>query len=165
LLVINFTLLSPVILLYLLKVLSNTRAKTIVFNRFYKGMQASRFLNLAHTFSEKIIPGILRPGAMERIKWHKSQGHKVVIISAMLEPALKAWCHSHEIDLLATEIEVKDSKVTGKFSSPNCYGDEKVTRLKSYLSLNEFEKVYAYGDSKGDLPMLALANEKFYKYF
>ena len=33
------------------------------------------------------------------------------------------------------------------------------------IDLSAFEKIYAYGDTKGDLPMLKLAHESFYKPF
>ena len=36
---------------------------------------------------------------------------------------------------------------------------------KRVLTLSNFEKIIAYGDSKQDLPMLALASEKHYKPF
>jgi hypothetical protein len=47
----------------------------------------------------------------------------------------------------------------------NCYGQEKVTRICAELDLSEYNSIYAYGDSSGDKPMLALADKAFYKPF
>jgi len=41
---------------------------------------------------------------------------------------------------------------------------EKVLRIKEKYDLKEFEKIFAYGDSKGDREMLALAHEGYYKW-
>lgn len=67
-------------------------------------------------------------------------------------------------NFIATKLEQKDGKLTGKFNGNNCYGTEKVLRIKEKYNLKEFEKIYAYGDSKGDREMLALAHEGYFKW-
>ena len=47
----------------------------------------------------------------------------------------------------------------------NCYGIEKVNRIKEEYDLDEFKNIYVYGNSKGDREMLNLGTHKFYKYF
>ena len=57
------------------------------------------------------------------------------------------------------EIEVIDGRLTGRFLTPNCYGQEKVRRI---LTLHPDRSAYhltAYGDSRGDREMLAFADE------
>ncbi|HEU5146872.1 MAG TPA: haloacid dehalogenase-like hydrolase, partial [Chryseosolibacter sp.] len=53
--------------------------------------------------------------------------------------------------------------LTGKILGRNCYGDEKVCRIKEEFDLPSFERIIAYGDSSGDREMLQLANESHYK--
>ena len=43
-------------------------------------------------------------------------------------------------DLISTELEVKDGKLTGKFSTPNCNGKEKVRRIKEKYNLKLYLK-------------------------
>jgi HAD superfamily hydrolase (TIGR01490 family) len=115
-----------------------------------------------------IIPQInvvVKKTAMQRINWHKQEGHKVVIVSASFDDVLKNWCDMNALDLIATKIEVRDGKLTGKFYSKNCYGPEKVKRVKEKYNLTGFEYIYAYGDSRGDREMLALADEGYYDFF
>jgi phosphatidylglycerophosphatase C len=50
-------------------------------------------------------------------------------------------------------------------ASRNCYGEEKVRRIKTSYNLDEFDHIYAYGDSEGDKAMLDLAHERYYKHF
>lgn len=157
--------LAPVIMAYKLKLLPNYRAKEIVFSWFFSGMEIEKFKQLCHNFNEQVIPEMLRPEAMKKLEWHKSNGHEVLVVSANFDLILDAWCRKNEIGLICTCLAVKDGKVTGSFSSRNCYGAEKVTRIKEQFNLQDFREVYAYGDSSGDRPMLSLANNPFFRTF
>jgi len=90
---------------------------------------------------------------------------KVVIVSASISNYLKPWCDEMGFDLISTELEVIDGKLTGRFSTPNCNGKEKVRRIKEKYNLSEYNEIHVFGNSKGDLPMLELATHKYYKFF
>jgi hypothetical protein len=47
--------------------------------------------------------------------------------------------------------------LTGRLLGKNCYGPEKVQRLKTLLGSLEDYVIYTYGDSKGDRELLAIA--------
>ncbi len=128
-------------------------------------MTEEKFMQVANEYSLKHIDTILRPKAMEKIAWHKEQGHKVVIVSASIECWLKPWCDKHGLDLIATKLEIKDGTVTGKFLTKNCYGIEKANRAHEQYNLDDYDHIYAYGDSRGDKELLELADESFYKPF
>ncbi|HYC86886.1 MAG TPA: haloacid dehalogenase-like hydrolase, partial [Chryseosolibacter sp.] len=66
---------------------------------------------------------------------------------------------------LATQLEVKSTKVTGNIAGKNCHGEEKVCRITTRFDLDEFDEIIAYGDSPGDREMLLLAHTRFYKPF
>ena len=67
---------------------------------------------------------------------------------------------------LCTEMEVAEGRVTGKFSTPNCYGPEKVRRLKEQLRLTRsLYIITAYGDSRGDKELLDFADVSHFKPF
>ena len=70
-----------------------------------------------------------------------------------------------QITLLATRLEISGDHLTGKIRGANCHGEEKVRRIQEAYQLKEYPQVYAYGDTKGDLPMLKLADIRFYKPF
>lgn len=153
---------APVLALYVCKIISNGRAKQFVFRHFYGGMEANQFQERAEWYSLNCIPRILRRQTIERLAWHQKRGHKVVVVSASIEAYLEAWCKRNGFDLVGTLIEIKDGIVTGNFISKNCYGPQKVMRIQTKYDLNQYEHIYAYGDSKGDNEMLALANKKIY---
>ena len=156
---------SPILVLYLLKIISNEQAKQKIFAHFYGGWEADRFKTLATQYTQKYLPKILRPKALERLAWHKKEGHKIVVVSASFENYLSIWCQNEGIDLIATQVEIKEGNLTGQFASPNCYGDEKVRRINQIFNLKDFSTIYAYGDSRGDLPLKTIATEFHYKPF
>ncbi len=158
-------LLSPMLAAYKLKLIPNYKAKQYMLSYFFKGMSEEKFMQVANEYSLKHINTILRPKAMEKIAWHKEQGHKIVIVSASIECWLKPWCDKHNLDLIATKLEIEDGIITGKFLSKNCYGIEKANRVNEVYNLGNYDHIYAYGDSHGDKELLALADESFYKPF
>ena len=155
----------PALLGYLFGSMSNSKAKEEIFSRFYKGWTEAQFNLLAHRYAAEKLPNILRSKAMAQIAWHKREGHKIIVVSASFENYLKVWCDNHDVGLLATGIEIKEGKLTGNFSTKNCHGEEKINRIKAAYNLADFEFVYAYGDTKGDLALKAIANEFSYKPF
>jgi len=157
--------LIPMFALYKLRVIPNYKAKQYLLSYFFKGMDENKFIQITEKYSLNKIKTILRTRAMKKIEWHKAQGHKVVIVSASIEHWLKPWCDEHNLDLIATEMEIKNGIVTGKFVTKNCYGTEKERRIREKYNLNKFDYIYSYGDSKGDKELLALANEGYYKPF
>ena len=157
--------LSPILVAYKLKLIPNYKAKQKMLSWFFKGMSKEAFFKVANEYSLVHIDKILRPKAMEKISWHKAQGHKVVIVSASIDCWLRPWCEKNGLELIATKLEIKDDIVTGKLLSKNCYGVEKINRIKEIYNLKDFEYIYSYGDSSGDKQMLELAHEKFYKPF
>ncbi len=161
----GLTLLFPTLLLYKLKLIPNYIAKQSLLTFFFKGMNEKQFKELAKDYSLNHIKTILRPKAMDKIQWHKDRGHKIIVISASIECWIKPWCDEHKLDLVATRLEIKETMVTGKLMTKNCYGLEKVTRLREAYNLNEYDYIYAYGDSRGDKELMDLADEKFYKPF
>ncbi len=161
----GIALLSPMLVAYKLKFIPNYKAKQYMLSYFFKGMSEEKFMRIANEYSLNHIDTILRPKAMEKIVWHKEQGHKIVVVSASMECWLKPWCDKNELELIATKLEITNNKLTGKFASKNCYGPEKVNRIREIYNLKDYERIYAYGDSKGDMEMLGIADKKHYKYF
>ena len=161
----NMLLLTPMLVAYKLKIIPNHVAKEKLITHFFKGWSSVYFKNIAAKYSIEQIEKIIRPKAIEKITWHQEQGHKVVIVSASMECWLIKWCQKYRIDLIATRLEIENGKLTGKFATKNCYGIEKVNRIKEQYNLSEYRIICAYGDSAGDKEMLSIASKQYYKYF
>ena len=161
----GLAILSPMLMLYKLKLIPNYQAKQMMLSYFFKGMHQKQFENTAYNYSINEIPKIVRSQAMEKIKWHQDQGDHIVVVSASIECWLKAWCAENSFDLIATILKFENEIITGKLLTKNCYGIEKVNRIKDKYDLQQYDSIFAYGDSQGDTEMLQLATISYYKYF
>jgi phosphatidylglycerophosphatase C len=155
----------PVLFLVRAGFIKNSRAKESVLTYFFKNEPVKQFGFKCSEFSTKIIPNLVKSNALQAISGHLAKGDRVIVISASFEEWLLDWCKSMNLELIGSKIEVRDGVVTGKIDGKNCYGAEKVNRLKQYLDISQFSEIYMYGDSKGDQQLLELANHKYYKYF
>lgn len=152
----KLALVSPVLMAYFAKLIRNDVAKQIVLKQYLAGYHIDELFELGQRFSEEIIPTMLRPEGMERLRWHKEQGHECVLVSASLDVYLKTWSQQEGIeDTICSSLEIKSNTVTGKLSDSNCYGLEKVSRISRFEGHANYCKRYAYGDTRGDIPMLS----------
>jgi phosphatidylglycerophosphatase C len=154
--IVNLLRVSPHLAAYAMGLISNDTAKRYLFSSFYKGMPAELFDEKAGSFLRH-IDSFVKSKAMEKINWHRQQGHRVLVVSAGFDKILNHWCKKENIELLATCVEIESGLVTGNFGSKNCYGKEKLNRIKEHLDLNEYRHIYVYGDSRGDLEMMQIA--------
>ncbi|MEQ9166806.1 MAG: HAD family hydrolase [Fulvivirga sp.] len=161
----GFALLSPYLVAMKLGLIPNWKAKEIVLKYFLNGLSVEDMKNVSADFSAKIIPRLLRNRAMDQIKKHQENGDDIYIVSASAEDWLKPWCDQIGIKLIGTRLEIIDEKITGRIDGYNCYGQEKVERVKAEIDISKYSEIYVYGDSRGDKEMLALAHYPHYKYF
>jgi HAD superfamily hydrolase (TIGR01490 family) len=144
---------------------SREKVKQKVCDAFFAGMTQKEFAELAGRFCASRLPAMIRPKAAARLAWHKEQGHRVIVVSASFCNYLRFWCDEMKVELIATVLEEKDGRMTGRFATPNCWGPEKVKRIMDSVDLASYEKIYAYGDSRGDKEMLEIAHEKGLRFF
>jgi len=157
--------LSPTLAGYGLGLIRNDIAKERVFVRCLAGMRINELQQAGEGFAKYVLPGMLRHEAMQRMEWHKRQGHRCVVISASLELYVRLWAiKSGFDDVIATHLETReDGCVTGKLSGANCFGIEKVRRLEALLGTRDGYILYAYGDSRGDRELLSFADYAYYR--
>lgn len=161
----GFSILFPFLLLYKLGIISNYKAKEIVLSWYYKGKTLQYLQEKGKAFAEQKLPQLIRPLALKKIQEYKAQQFEIVIVSASIKEWLEAWCQIQQIPLISTELEVKNNKITGKLATANCFGAEKVRRVEQNYNISSFDRIIAFGDSKGDKEMLAISNEAHFKPF
>ena len=107
---------------------------------------------------------MLNDRALNQLDSHRRKGDKIVIVSASMDIWLEPWCLINDFDLICSIAEIKNGKYTGKLEGENCKGEEKVIQIKDSYDLTTFERIYAYGDSKHDIPMLAMGTDSYYNW-
>jgi phosphatidylglycerophosphatase C len=152
--------LMPLLVLVKLGIVSSQKGKEAFLKSFFNRMPITEFENLCIRFSKERLPNLIRPKAMEFIEEARSKNHKIYIVSASPEDWITPWAHLLEIEVIGSQLEIQDNRLTGKLKGINCNGQEKVARIKSQIPLEKYNEIKAFGDSKGDLPMLDLATIK-----
>lgn len=157
--------LSPWLVGMKLKLISNRVVKEKFLSHFFKNVPVEKFQEICNRFVEEKVPELIRPGAAKKLKAFKDNHVPVVIVSASPGNWIESWCKANGFDCIATALETKNGKITGKIKGENCYGMEKARRIKTQFNLQEYDEIFCFGDTKGDKPMLALATSSYYKPF
>jgi phosphatidylglycerophosphatase C len=133
--------------------------KAEVLRRIFTDFDADRFETLGRAFAFDIARRHLRAEAVDRVDWHRTQGHKLVVVSASLGVYVRPVAERLRFDaVLATDLEVgADGMLTGNLEGANVRGVEKARRLDAWLG-DEPAYVWAYGDSSGDRELWARAD-------
>jgi phosphatidylglycerophosphatase C len=156
--------LSPVVVGYRLGVVSASRGRCAAARVAFAGEDAGAVRRLGADYAARVLPQKVRPGAIERLEWHRSRGDDVVIVSGSLDVYLKPWCAERQLACICTTLEERDGRFTGRYVDGDCSGAEKVRRVRQRYDLSRYEAVYAYGDSGEDRELLELAHHKSYRW-
>ena len=160
----GFLFYSPLLILMKLHLYPNWKVKQKIFTLYYKGMRVGYFDQLCHAFAND-RSNLLRRQAFLKIAEVLRQGAQVMIVSASPDSWVRPFVGEGPV-VIGTQLEVVDGRLTGRFKTKNCYGQEKVNRIKEVLKdPREHYEIFAYGDSRGDKEMLDFADKGFYKPF
>ncbi len=133
-------------------------AKVDMLRRLLAGDDAGRIDTLGRDYAVG-LHHLLRPEMTERVRWHRSQDHRLVIVSASLGAYLRPLADTLGFDhVIAVELSTDDDgRLTGALAGPNVRGPEKAVRLRAWLG-EDLPELWAYGDSSGDEELLAMAD-------
>ncbi len=154
---------SPLLLLMLCHLYPHGKAKERVFSHFFKGWRYSQFQKVGRKFAYK-VKAFERTSTVEILEKEVKAGSTVYVVSASMEDWIRPWSQQKQVaQVLGTKAEVDaDGMLTGKFSTPNCFGQEKVSRLLEVEPDRKAYRLEAYGDSRGDREMIAFADRGIY---
>lgn len=163
----GFLLFSPLLLLMKLHLYPNWKAKQQLFSYFFKGTNIDDFNALCTRFAEQ-NKHLLRPAGIEKVRQAiEEEQATVLIISASIDNWVRPFFDEidKKIQVLGTQIGTEGGRLTGQFTTKNCYGQEKVNRLTVLYPHREAYDLIAFGDSRGDKELLDFADKGFYKPF
>ena len=158
---------SPQLVAMKIGLYPNWKVKRQVFSYCFAGMTEAVFEAYCTQFAQTKAT-IMRPAGLEKIQTLLKEGNAdVVVVSASVENWVRPFFGemAPSMKFLCTQVEVKEGRLTGRFLTKNCFGKEKVARLRSLYPNRKDIVLTAYGDSRGDKEMLDYANEGYYKPF
>jgi len=155
--------LIPVALLHRMKLVADWRMRLILTGNMatlYQGMANLELEPLVDLVADRICQQI-RPDIRAMLEQHQEQGHRVVLISSMFQPFLKAIGDRLAVDSsIGTGLEHKDGIYTGRLLHGMCFDTRKAGALNQYLEQFgpdvDLVNSYAYGDTIWDRPVLQM---------
>lgn len=134
------------------------RAKQRLLTRLLAGRRHSDLIQAGTAYGTALVRRAVTPEMRRRVAWHRGAGHDVVIVSASLDVYLDEVARLLGADdLVCTSLEVDDrGDCTGVMVDGNCRGAAKAARVRARLAPGD-QVAWAYGDSRGDDELLALA--------
>ena len=148
---------SPVLIGFAAGLVANDYAKQRILRRVLGGARQSVLVELGERFARAIGPRQLRADMIQRLRQHQRAGHRCVLVTASPAIYTRPWAlRMGFAEVIATELEFDAAqRCTGRLVAGNCWGPEKARRLQVFLRAQELR--FAYGDSRGDREMLAMA--------
>jgi HAD superfamily hydrolase (TIGR01490 family) len=137
------------------------RTKERLFEKTLAGVEPGRLDRVAHAYTDRLLDRV-RPDVAARLDWHRGRGDAVLVVSASPEVYVGLVARRLGADgVLATRLAVgDDGRLTGHYDGANCRGREKIRRLRRWIERSGITsgRLWAYGNSRGDLSMLEAAD-------
>ncbi|HEX6394472.1 MAG TPA: HAD-IB family hydrolase [Acidimicrobiales bacterium] len=133
-------------------------AKAALLERSVAGVPVAHATTVGERFAAQLASEI-RPEMVERLAWHHDAGHRTVLVSASLALYLEPFGKLIGFDdVICTRLEVgPEGLLTGRLQGENVRAEQKALQLGRLLG-SEQVTMWAYGDSRGDREMLAMAD-------
>jgi HAD superfamily hydrolase (TIGR01490 family) len=155
--------LAPLVAGYRLGLVGGSPVRAAVVGFGFRGVREDAVREAGAAFAARVLPTVLRPGAMARIDWQRARGDRVVVVSGGLDLYLAPWCERHGLELICSSLEARDGALTGRFHGAQCVGPEKPRRVRERCVVEGFPVVHAYGDTREDFDLLAIAHRRVYR--
>lgn len=138
----------------------NDRAKERLLAHFFGGRSIDELHKAGQRFANGSLNGLLRPAQMALLEQHREAGDTCVLVSASLDLYLEPWARGHGFEAVLSSRLATDEhgRVSGRLEPANCHGPEKARRIQAWLADRRPSHVTAYGDSRGDVEMLKMAD-------
>lgn len=145
---------------------SRRKLKAAMVRIYLAGLPRETLEREAAEYAAVAAPMLLRPDALKTWRRHRQEGCRMIIVTA--SPDILVWPFARGLGadlLLGSRLAFdEEGRVTGEIDGENCRGMEKVRRIREALGL-DINVLAAYGDTDGDIEMLAMAEERFMRLF
>lgn len=162
-LVLGAIFMSPLYLLYKLGLIPARKLRPFVSYFAFVGRSSANVTAIGKAYASQVIPTCLRSDMLQTLRQHQMEGATIVLVSASLDLYLKPWCQAMGIALICSEMASDGKRYSGYYRAGDCSCEAKAYRVSQQFELSRYSQIYAYGDTKEDLAMLALADRAFMK--
>lgn len=118
----------------------------------------------SETFVERLLRTGMHAEGLERIRWHREAGHRLVLMSASVD------CYVARVgERLGFERTVcsrarwrADGRLDGRLDGPNCRGARKLEILRELVREESVQESWGYGNSRADVAHLLAVTHPVY---
>jgi phosphatidylglycerophosphatase C len=142
------------------------RLKAAVARRFFGRARRDQLEAEARRFAAERFDMLIRPDALKCWRDWRERGARLYIVTASPDILVAPFAQRLGADgLIATRLAFDaEERFAGALDGANCRGQEKVARLHAALG-PDLRLEAAYGDTRGDREMLALADSPGLRVF
>lgn len=141
---------------------TNTLVKKNLLKRVFGKMPVTKASKISCAYAVLLLKYSIKKQALVTLNKHKKKGDRVVLVSASFDFYVNEIAKQLGIDeVIATKAEVENNKLTGRLDGENCYGTEKIVRIKKVVNLDDYSKIITYTDHHSDLPLLNIATAAY----
>lgn len=148
---------APWLMAYKLRLIEGGKAKERLTSHLVKGMSQTEFETRCQTIAHENRARLLRNDVLQKLESHVASGAAVYVCSANFATWVEAFLAPINVPVVATGLEVCNGVLTGRFSTPNCNGEQKWFRMQPFLA--DDTQLEVYGDSKGDVALMSHAQK------
>jgi HAD superfamily hydrolase (TIGR01490 family) len=126
---------------------------------YLRGKDSTYLRRLARECVEREVEPRLLPEAVNRLRWHQSAGHLVILLSDALDLLLEPLAERLGVYArVGSELEVEDKRFTGRIVGAHPFGVAKAECLATINRADRFDlkRSFAYADSFADRHLLAM---------
>ncbi|QAX82205.1 HAD-IB family phosphatase [Candidatus Pseudomonas adelgestsugas] len=150
---------------FLVRQIGHNELKEQLISIFMTGLEKAWIQRQAEVYCQRYWTKLMRPDGLQSVADEVKSGAIVTLCSASPAVILQPFTDRLGIQLIGTELEVVNEVLTGKLMGNNCRCENKVLRLKSiYGDLGKY-RLRAWGDTRGDLELLAAAQDAHFQSF
>lgn len=123
----------------------------------FKGLTDDEVGQLMGRFTEEVLAPRFNPAATAALTEHQAEGDRVVVISAALDPVVRAVCKRLGVEhFVGTPCEITDGRYSGRLIGPSPHAAEKVSVASAYMRQWGIDAAdcWAYADHGTDVALL-----------
>lgn len=152
--------------MFYLKIHDNQWLKTIFLKVILGGETKDNILAWNKIFLDKLFTEGLREDIVTILKKRQNAGDIILLSTASLDiyvPDIQNWFSINH--LICTNTLWQDDCLTGELDGNNCYGLEKLARVKSYMRKHNISgEISVYSDHASDWPIMNYADKAYAVY-
>ena len=130
-------------------------------------IDADALAEIVSSFADKIVRKAIQPGAMSQILVDRERGALLILATAAPEfYATKIGaCLGFDTVIATRHFTTDDGKITNLINGENCYAEEKLRRIESWLMRQGIDRkdvdIRFYSDDISDSPTLDFADQGY----